>query len=174
MPFVRTVIDGCEPDVRRRVLDAQFIADLLRRQSTPHVQTSVPRPRVPPPQYVNLTSLTGNLDLLVLQPEKQNPTHVSALIDVLALGLFHEHLKVVGPPPKHPSKHTLKLQQAKMRLALTELANRCIDDNTTISFPHNRRLREKYWSAVIVDGVTYEVALFAGLYCWPTAADIPL
>ncbi|EIW64172.1 S-adenosyl-L-methionine-dependent methyltransferase [Trametes versicolor FP-101664 SS1] len=157
MPFVRTVIDGCEPDVRRRVLDAQFIADLLRRQSTPHVPTSVPRPRVPPPQYVNLTSLTGNLDLLVLRPEKQNPTHVSALIDVLALGLFHEHLKVVGPPPKHPSKRALKLQQAKMRLALTELANRCIDDNTTINFPHNRRLHEKYWSAVIVDGVTYEI-----------------
>ncbi|KAI0828845.1 S-adenosyl-L-methionine-dependent methyltransferase [Trametes gibbosa] len=157
MPTFRMALDCCEPDLRQRISAVRFVAELLRRQPTPYSQIVIPRTQVRPPLAVNMESPTCNLDVLVLRPERQNPTHVSGLVDSLALGLFHEHLKVVGPPPKHPIKHALKRQRGAMHLALAKLANRCTEEKVTVAFPAVRRLHDQFWSAVIIDGVTYEV-----------------
>ena len=46
-----------------------------------------------------LPSTMGNLDLAVLRPENQRPTHVTPLIAALAAGLFREQLVVLGRRP---------------------------------------------------------------------------
>ncbi|KAH9849210.1 S-adenosyl-L-methionine-dependent methyltransferase [Lenzites betulinus] len=181
MPTFRAVLSGYESGLQQRILAARFVAELLRRQPSSHSQVSrvaIPRSQVRPPPTINLDSLTRKLDLLVLRPDKQNPTHVSGLIDSLALGLFHEHLKVVGPPPKHPTKHVLKRRRDAMRLALAKLANCCADEKTpTITFPAVRRWNEQFWSAVVIDGVTYEIGdcviVQANKYRNRTPRDLP-
>ena len=46
-----------------------------------------------------LPSTMGNLDLAVLRPENQRPTHVTPRIAALAAGLFREQLVVLGRRP---------------------------------------------------------------------------
>lgn len=46
-----------------------------------------------------LPSTIGNLDLAVLRPENQRPTHVTPRIAALAAGLFREQLVVLGRRP---------------------------------------------------------------------------
>ncbi len=46
-----------------------------------------------------LAPTMGNLDLAVLRPENQRPTHVTPRIAALAAGLFREQLVVLGRRP---------------------------------------------------------------------------
>ncbi|EPQ59985.1 S-adenosyl-L-methionine-dependent methyltransferase [Gloeophyllum trabeum ATCC 11539] len=56
---------------------------------------------------------SGSLDLAVLQPRNQNPTHVTPLIASLASGLFRERLVVVGPPPPRKDRETIRRERAQ-------------------------------------------------------------
>ncbi|KAI8998552.1 S-adenosyl-L-methionine-dependent methyltransferase [Trametes punicea] len=160
MPFAWTIINSYEGDIKQRILACQFVQQLNQR--SPHVPLPISPPlsrRVAPLPLVDFTNVSGNLDLAVLRPEMQNPTHVSPLVDSLALGLFHEHLKVVGPPQKRPSKHALRLKQRAMLTALLTLINSAKEPekNVRVEYPHDRRLADQFWEAVTVDGVLYEV-----------------
>ncbi|RPD65262.1 S-adenosyl-L-methionine-dependent methyltransferase [Lentinus tigrinus ALCF2SS1-6] len=101
--------------------------------------------------------MLGNLDLAVLRPENQNPTHVTPLIDSLAHGLFQESLHVVGPRTKRPAKHELRRQQQEMRSYVCRLLYRNLEDLPRVSFPTSERLRDEYWNAVLIRGELYKV-----------------
>jgi DNA (cytosine-5)-methyltransferase 1 len=68
--------------------------------------------RVAPP----IQSLLGDLDLAVLKPENQTPTHVTPLIAKLAQGLVKEELVVIGPPPPPVDKDVLTAEAAHQHL----------------------------------------------------------
>ncbi|KAI0747841.1 S-adenosyl-L-methionine-dependent methyltransferase [Daedaleopsis nitida] len=122
------------------------------------------------PAVLQLHTRIGDLDLTVLRPENQKPTHVTPLIDRLAWGLFHERLQVVGPPTKRFTNHELKQQRR-------DLLTRCLGDRPRISFPGNRRLRDQYWTAVSIDGEMYEIGdcvfVRAGQWKGRAAKEIP-
>ncbi|KAI0640019.1 S-adenosyl-L-methionine-dependent methyltransferase [Trametes polyzona] len=157
MPLIGTVLDGYDASLRERIVAVPFLATLIKQRDSTQREVLAPRPSVAPPRPVQQASLTGNLDLAVLRPENQNPTHVSALVDSLALGLFHEHLKVVGPRPKPLARGARTQRQKAMQIALAELANRFADEKTDVVFPARERLKDQYWKAVIIDGVRYEI-----------------
>ena len=50
-----------------------------------------------------LPSTMGNIDLAVLRPENQRPTHVTPRIAALASGLFPEQLVILGRRPAAPA-----------------------------------------------------------------------
>ncbi|KAI0324519.1 S-adenosyl-L-methionine-dependent methyltransferase [Cubamyces sp. BRFM 1775] len=160
IPLLWNIVNGYEEGQRQSLLSCPFLHELLsqRPSQAPSSTTQLVR-RAPPPALIDLASLSGNLDLVVLRPEKQNPTHVSPLIDSLALGLFHEHLKVVGPRQRRPGKAALKRQQNLMTIALFDLIHRAgePEHKVSVKFPADRRLFDQYWAAVVVDGETYEV-----------------
>ena len=112
---------------------------------------SRPRPLFEP------SKITGNLDLAVLRPENQNPTHVTPLIDTLALGLFREHFQVVGAAPKRMSAHELRHRQMKIRNRIGELLMRRLEDRPVIDFPREERLDGQYWKAVKIGDELYRV-----------------
>ena len=101
--------------------------------------------------------LTGNVDLKVLLPKNQQPTHVTPLIDRLSWGLFHERLQVVGAPSKRPTKRELKQRQQDVHAHVCELITRCLVDNPRIKFPVGRRREGDYWDAVCIADETYNV-----------------
>lgn len=119
------------------------------------------RSRPTPPQLLRTTLSSypaiGNVDLAVLRPEAQNPTHVTPLIAKLAAGLFRENLVVVGPPPQ-PLNPSIAQQEAKRRRAfLLACTNGERNRTKEIDFPRNERLREIYWKAVKISGTVYRV-----------------
>ncbi|OBZ68208.1 DNA (cytosine-5)-methyltransferase 1B [Grifola frondosa] len=96
---------------------------------------------------------SGNVDLAVLRPEKQNRTHVTPLIDKLARGLFREHLEVVGPRPKRLDERVLKQQALEARLRLLDMLARTMNDRRKIEFPHAKQLQHRdrvYWVGDVV------------------------
>lgn len=104
-----------------------------------------------------------SLDLAVLRPENQNPTHVTPLIDNLARGLFHERLYVVGPRASRPSKYEIRRQQEDVRSCVCELLYRNLEELHNVSFPAHARMRDEYWNAVSIRGVLYEVRMYVHL-----------
>ncbi|KAI0652489.1 S-adenosyl-L-methionine-dependent methyltransferase [Trametes meyenii] len=159
LPFIKAVLEDYEPDTRHRVMCRPFV-DALIKQGPFHMTTNLVHQSThvhQAPLFTPPASISGNLDLTVLQPQHQYPTHVSPLIGSLALGLFHENLHVVGAPPKHPNRQALRQQQDAMHLSLARLANRCADDKPSMKFPSNGRLDDVYWSHVVIDGVVYMV-----------------
>ncbi|KAI0756373.1 S-adenosyl-L-methionine-dependent methyltransferase [Daedaleopsis nitida] len=121
--------------------------------------------------------LTGNIDLKVLLPKNQQPTHVTPLIDRLSWGLFHERLQVVGAPSKRPTKRELKQRQQDSHAHVCELITRCSVDHPRITFPAGRRCEGDYWDAVCIDGETYNVgdciAVRAGKWKGREVLEIP-
>ncbi|TFK90087.1 hypothetical protein K466DRAFT_661043, partial [Polyporus arcularius HHB13444] len=99
----------------------------------------------------------GNLDLAVLRPENQNPTHVTPLLDNLARGLFHERLYVVGPRTKRPNRREMEKHQKEIRDHVCKLLYRNLEELPRISFPANARLHDEYWKAVCIREEVYQV-----------------
>lgn len=106
--------------------------------------------------------LLGNIDLAVLRPENQNPTHVTALIDKLAEGLFRERLVVVGPPPRRPDAVQLARMQRQKKLKLLRYLTEDRKITKKIVFPGKEQLKGIYWKAVSVDDEVYRVSRGAG------------
>ncbi|PCH37981.1 S-adenosyl-L-methionine-dependent methyltransferase [Wolfiporia cocos MD-104 SS10] len=110
----------------------------------------------PPPVMRHL--LRGNIDLVVLRPENQNRTHVTPLIDRLSLGLFQEHLEVVGA--RTPAKRDIRRIMNRGRSWLIELLSKQLeklDQIPKLIFPYDARIRDEYWNAVEIDGVRFSV-----------------
>ena len=104
--------------------------------------------------------LVGSMDLAVLRPENQNPTHVTPFIDSLAQGLFYERLQVVGAPLKQPTRLELKHQQEARREYFLSLWERCKSKvENAVHWPPSGRLRDQFWSSVIINGDRYKVSL---------------
>ncbi|KAI0778984.1 S-adenosyl-L-methionine-dependent methyltransferase [Trametes elegans] len=154
---IQTIISELEDDHKHSALTSPIVHRLLQGQlklhQTPAVHPRPVRQRTRP--RLNLVSSTGSLDLAVLRPENQNPTHVTPHIDNIAQGLFEEHIQVVGPPPKAPPPLSSKRRRDAMHLAIAKLANRENDNNIQLEFPRNQRLHDQYWKCVVVDHTRY-------------------
>ncbi|TBU32705.1 S-adenosyl-L-methionine-dependent methyltransferase [Dichomitus squalens] len=181
--LVKSILDD-DPALRTKVTSRPFVQhifDTLDKKHTPYPvqhmilpadsRASRPRPFFQP------NKVTGNLDLAVLRPENQNPTHVTPLIDTLALGLFREHLKVVGAAPKRLTGHELRQRQLKVRGRIGDLLMRRIDNRSTIDFPQEERLDGQYWKAVKIGQEVYKlgdcVIVLAGEHKHRPAPNIP-
>lgn len=104
----------------------------------------------------------GNLDLAVLLPENQVPTHVTPRISQLATGLFKERLHVVGPrPASQPG-----LPHADLTRRLKEFLGR-VPRRKRVEFRSQQRLRprSRYLKYLTIDGVNYEVGFYRYFYC---------
>lgn len=118
------------------------------------------RPRIFP-------QLSKNLDLTVLRPENQNPTHVTPLIDQLAQGWFNERLHVVGvkPPEDHLENEAKRAKRARLWMLQRlgeyierQMSKKKASKKTRIdSFTNDDRIVDEFWRAVVVDGVKYSV-----------------
>lgn len=96
----------------------------------------------------------GNPDLAVLRPENQVPTHVTPRISQLALGLFRERLRVVGPQPatEPDLPRTDLTERVKGFLMRVSMRRR-------LEFSPQQRLRprSRYLKYVTIDGLDYNV-----------------
>lgn len=117
--------------------------------------------------FPKVRTLLGNVDLAVLRPENQNPTHVTPLIATLTAGFFREMLVVVGPPPTPPNKDLVKQQERQAFLRLCDLIMKAARPKRTIRVRDDQRLKPRsYWvKAVEVDGETYAVCSFTQFIC---------
>lgn len=144
IPMLRQLVHGHKPSFSRQCL-----------RSYP---SHPPRRNAIKNRSITSHDLSGNKDLAVLRPENQNRTSVTPLIDRLALGLFHEHLDVLGAPPKLPDKHIMRKQEQQARSRLLELLTKVMDDRRDIVFPRAKRLHSIYWSMAQIDGIEYSVS----------------
>ncbi|KAI0354603.1 S-adenosyl-L-methionine-dependent methyltransferase [Trametes cingulata] len=162
MHLVQAALEDYDEDNRQTVLSTPFIQHFLSHPSSSYRHPSAMHHRpthAPRPHLTTSAALSGNIDLAVLRADAQNPTHVSPLIDNLAMGLFHEHLQVVGPPPKHASQGMLKQRNNAMLAEVLRVINRAREPEANISvhFPYDGQLDGQYWRVVTIDDITYEV-----------------
>jgi DNA (cytosine-5)-methyltransferase 1 len=104
--------------------------------------------------------ILNNLDLAVLRPENQNPTHVTSSIASMAAGLFRERLVVIGAPPILPDDSLLKKQEKIRQLWLQRLflkgQKRAVVINPGRS--HNRvKKGSRFLNSIVIDDEPYEV-----------------
>ena len=94
----------------------------------------------------------GNLDIAVLQAH--NHTHVTPRIAQMALPLFREVLRVVGPrPPPEP-----EMPKADLRLRVQGFLIRT-QNRRRLQFRPDQRIRRSRWlKYILIDDVKYEVA----------------
>ncbi|GBE88031.1 hypothetical protein SCP_1202590 [Sparassis crispa] len=171
IPQLRPALEDCEGGAELTAVP--MIQHLFRGQKlafTKHLDRAHAHP-------VTRHDLVGNIDLDVLRPEKQNRTHVTPLIDQLAAGFFQEHLEVVGPPPKVPSKHVLRQREHQARLQLFQLMEKTMQEKSKPIFHRSQRLHDEYWHAVSVNGEDYYVGevivTVAGAYHQRAEAELP-
>ncbi|KAF9814898.1 hypothetical protein IEO21_04842 [Rhodonia placenta] len=103
-------------------------------------------------------ALTGNVDLAVLHPENQSRTHVTPLIDKLAVGLFQEHLEVVGA--KQPDKRDMAQVEKTGRAWFIKLLERWQKYEIKppkVEFRPSARIAGDYWKSMKIDGTEYSV-----------------
>lgn len=100
-----------EQPLLRRLLQQAGNNSLPAGVRRPH-----PKNRRPPPPIKSLSS--ADIDLAVLQPQNQIPTHVTPLIASLAQGMVSEELMVVGgrPPAKTKAEKESEMREAHNRL----------------------------------------------------------
>ncbi|KAL4250277.1 DNA (cytosine-5)-methyltransferase [Abortiporus biennis] len=169
IPTILSAIGSLEEsgDLDCNLRELPLLKAILKLQA---VGSATPQPRIPSlPQrqrrYIlgsraPRVPLSGNKDIAVLRPENQNRTHVTPLVDRLATGLFNEHLKVVGPPPKAPNKEELAQIEKKLYGRVVQFvhkASKIMLPQRTFSFPIDDKLADRYWKKVIIDGVEYKV-----------------
>jgi hypothetical protein len=107
IPAIHAAVDTLDESAYRAPRDAPLLQLVLnvrgaaslpmRRAQTRQGQG--PRVSLRNAPFRLLPSTMGNLDLAVLRPENQRPTHVTPRIAVLAAGLFREQLVVLGRRP---------------------------------------------------------------------------
>ncbi|TCD63769.1 hypothetical protein EIP91_004952 [Steccherinum ochraceum] len=148
IPILKLVIPSL---AERPILTASPMIKELLGPSFPRDSSLVPL-RPPNAKFFHPRVLTGNLDLAVLRPDKQNQTHVTPLIDRLAEGLFREHLIVVGPPPRPPNLADLERAARARRLKLIRYITRDRQTTRKITFPAKEQLKGIYWKSVEVEG----------------------
>ncbi|KAI0043541.1 hypothetical protein FA95DRAFT_1575056 [Auriscalpium vulgare] len=129
----------------------QFPTDLPTTRSVRHIHMPIR----------DLSSGASNIDidLAVLRPEHQNPTHVTPLIEKLARGLFRERLVVVGDRPARPDKAF----EARRKSADAALLLDCIlaanADNSRrrIAYPDVPKRERKWATQVLLDDEPYSI-----------------
>lgn len=112
IPTIRAALDTLDDSTARTLRSTSLLQHIL--VSRPgiggrSITASLPlrqqqRQRMYPRRVPSrLPATVGNIDLAVLRPENQHPTHVTPRIAALATGLFREQLVVLGrrlPPPR--------------------------------------------------------------------------
>ncbi|KAI0718349.1 S-adenosyl-L-methionine-dependent methyltransferase [Cerioporus squamosus] len=164
VPLIKSII-GDDAALQRTVASRPLLEEiyaLAKNSSSPYMDRPLPRGRSDREHNTRRPKLKeglmlGNLDLAVLRPENQNPTHITPLLDNLARGLFHERMYVVGPRTKRPSRHEIKRRQQDVRSYVCKLLYRNLEDLPRISFPANERLHDEYWKAVSIRGELYKI-----------------
>lgn len=179
VPLINSILDDDdERSLRETVLSCPFVKEIINRVDKSH--TPYPVRRIPTPAgsraarpnrtLLEPNTMTGNPDLAVLRPENQRPTHVTPLIDTLALGLFREHLQVIGAPPKRLTAHQVKQRQKKVLEHIRDLLMRRLEDQPEIEFPQREQLHGRYWKQVKIRGEEFKVnrstlSLKGGISC---------
>lgn len=111
----------------------------LRPRHHPHL----PARRVPS----RLPSGVGSLDLAVLRPENQHPTHVTPRIAALATGLFREQLVVLGrrlPAPLSRGGTGANISKRERGTLMRALAMAlCAEGTQTIEAPVSWRVHPR-------------------------------
>ena len=163
---METTIQDLDSSSKQRVLSSPVVKEIMQlhrsgRWSTFYSQLPRLSYRGPPGpiSHQRPSQLIGDWDLLVLRPEYQTPTHVTPLIDSLSRGLFHEHMYVVGAPPKFPSRTFLKKQESERRSFLLSLLARCTAvDGNKLFWPMSGRIYDNFWSAVRINDEHFKVS----------------
>ncbi|KAH9932061.1 S-adenosyl-L-methionine-dependent methyltransferase [Epithele typhae] len=167
---------------RTKLRKCAFVKHILSSQSSFHIPLppSTPLPQPAAQRILRLSiGIAASLDLAVLQPQNQTPTHVTPLIDALAQGLFHEHLQVVGAQLPLPTKGDLKRRQKARFHFLVKLLSHLVSiEQHKISWAGRHRLSQQpFWGAVTIDGEEYKVGdcvlIQAGRWKGRSAARIP-
>jgi hypothetical protein len=111
IPAIHAAVDTLDESTYRALNNTPLLQLVLSVSGTVRGAASLPIRRAHPRQgqgprvslrnapFRLLPSTMGNLDLAVLRPENQRPTHVTPRIAALAAGLFREQLVVLGRPP---------------------------------------------------------------------------
>jgi hypothetical protein len=125
-----------------------------------------PQPNVRPLQQRNAPilyprpfPLVGNLDVAVLRPEMQNPTHLTPLIASLSAGLIREQLVVVGPRPVPDIDQVVQKREACSKLQKLLEKRMKPKSRTVVEFQPAERLKRMsvFYRSVHLDGITYSV-----------------
>ncbi|PIL29860.1 DNA methyltransferase [Ganoderma sinense ZZ0214-1] len=166
VPLIKNILDDADNhDLREIVLSRPFADKILNSVDTTHTPYPIRRiPRLadssrghPNHSLLEPTTLTGNLDIAVLRPKNQRPTHVTPLIDTLALGLFREHLQVIGAAPKRLTSHEVKRRQMRVHEHIRELLMRRLEDQPEIEFSNGAQVEGKYWKGVKIRGEEFKL-----------------
>nr|VWP01255.1 Glucans biosynthesis glucosyltransferase H (EC [Ganoderma boninense] len=186
VPLIQSILDDIDNQaLRETVLSRPFAERILNSVDNSHTPYPVRRiPKLadssrarPNRDPLESNTMTGNLDIAVLQPKNQRPTHVTPLIDTLALGLFREHLQVIGAPPKRLSSHEIRRRQMKVHEHIGELLVRRLEGQPEIEFLGEEQLEGKYWKRVKIRGEDFKLGdcliVDAGEYRNRPAPDIP-
>ncbi|KAI1797446.1 S-adenosyl-L-methionine-dependent methyltransferase [Ganoderma leucocontextum] len=184
VPLINSILEE-ELSLRKTVASRPFLQKILGfvdKKHAPYPVHRMPRPadsRAARPNHTLLEpkTMTGNPDLAVLRPENQRPTHVTPLIDTLALGLFREHLQVIGAAPKRLTRHEIKQRQIKVHEHIGELLMRRLEHQPKIEFPPREQLEGRYWKLVKIRGEDFKLGdcliVTAGPHHDRPAPDMP-
>jgi DNA (cytosine-5)-methyltransferase 1 len=162
MPEIQEAVDDYKDPKWLRV--TALVQYLTRNASsiTPRARptrrcNAPPRGAQPPP----LNSLLGNLDLQVLKPENQNPTHVTPLVASLAQGLVQEDLVVLGPPPPPQNKALLETQKNAAHMRLCKLVEKAKQKNKYLGEKVQLARKSRFLRSVEIAHEKYTVRIFA-------------
>ncbi|THH22378.1 hypothetical protein EUX98_g8210 [Antrodiella citrinella] len=143
-PILRQIIPTLQqaPTLRNSPLIKHLLGRDIPSASSSARSSLVPqnRPRLNGRLFTAQNIFAGNIDLAVLRPENQNPTHVTSLIERLAEGFFREHFVV-----------------RQKRLKLLRYFTEDRRNEKKVSFPGREQLDGVYWKAVVVDEETFRV-----------------
>ena len=164
VPLINSILDD-DANLKTTVCSRPFVEKIFTSVDNTHAPYPVRRiPTLagsgaarPNRALLGPNIMTGNPDLAVLRPQNQHPTHVTPLIDTLALGLFREHLQVVGPPPKRLNSHEVKLRQMKIHEHIGVLLTRWLEGQPQFEFLLADQLDGKYWKRVKIRGEDFRV-----------------
>nr|ANR76343.1 DNA methyltransferase [Ganoderma lucidum] len=165
VPLISSILED-DPSLKKTITSRPFVQKILGNagaRPNPYPVRRIPTladSRAPRPNRTLLepNTMTGNPDLAVLRPENQRPTHVTPLIDTLALGLFREHLQVIGAAPKRLTPHEVARRQRKVHEHIAELLMRTLEGpSTVVEFPSTGRLVGKYWKMVRIRGEEFKL-----------------
>jgi len=157
IPNIKVAVE--EHEDADRLTNVPFLRHLLRHV-LPQMAAGRRRRRIPRRTGLNLANIAfKNLDLAVLRPENQNPTHVTPLIESLATGLFLENLVVVGPRPVPRNEDAIQRLKRLALLRLRRLMEKAFQHKKLITFTREQRLhpRSQWYKSVMIDRETYSV-----------------
>ena len=176
IPAIHAAVDTLDESAYRAPRDAPLLQLVLnvrgaaslpmRRAQTRQGQG--PRVSLRNAPFRLLPSTMGNLDLAVLRPENQRPTHVTPRIAVLAAGLFREQLVVLGRRPSAVTRRSGRGVGWEREGRAEQLVARDRDGAVSGGYAEHRGA----YAVAIASATTVHGTCGAGTYSWASSEDI--